>query len=204
MRIAWSRGWALRTQALPSNYNFEVHKTVWRLKQAGARTVALQFPEGLLMYASTLADIMQHFAGAAAVHTRRRCGRGRGPLTQCSQPCPPLACMYVCVRSGVQHCIVMGDVTYGACCIDDFSARAMGADFLVHYGHSCLVRAARRAVCGAARRGGSGAVAEQGRGQRCHRWQHEPWAPHAWALGSTRKTPRRSMDLHALLLLHTR
>jgi 2-(3-amino-3-carboxypropyl)histidine synthase len=34
---------------------------------------------------------------------------------------------------------VMGDVAYGACCIDDFSARAMGADFLVHYGHSCLV-----------------------------------------------------------------
>ena len=33
----------------------------------------------------------------------------------------------------------MGDVTYGACCVDDFSAAALGADFLVHYGHSCLV-----------------------------------------------------------------
>ncbi len=33
----------------------------------------------------------------------------------------------------------MGDVTYGACCIDDYSAAALGADFLVHYGHSCLV-----------------------------------------------------------------
>ena len=34
--------------------------------------------------------------------------------------------------------IVMGDVTYGACCVDDFTARALGADFLIHYGHSCL------------------------------------------------------------------
>ncbi|MBN3293224.1 DPH1 synthase, partial [Polypterus senegalus] len=34
--------------------------------------------------------------------------------------------------------LVMGDVTYGACCVDDFTARALGADFLVHYGHSCL------------------------------------------------------------------
>lgn len=34
--------------------------------------------------------------------------------------------------------VVMGDVTYGACCVDDFTARALGADFLVHYGHSCL------------------------------------------------------------------
>ncbi|XP_041097115.1 2-(3-amino-3-carboxypropyl)histidine synthase subunit 1 isoform X1 [Polyodon spathula] len=33
----------------------------------------------------------------------------------------------------------MGDVTYGACCVDDFTARALGADFMVHYGHSCLV-----------------------------------------------------------------
>ena len=33
----------------------------------------------------------------------------------------------------------MGDVTYGACCVDDFSAAALGAEFLVHYGHSCLV-----------------------------------------------------------------
>jgi len=39
----------------------------------------------------------------------------------------------------VEQVIILGDVTYGACCIDDFSAAALGADFLVHYGHSCLV-----------------------------------------------------------------
>lgn len=39
--------------------------------------------------------------------------------------------------------MVMGDVTYGACCVDDFTARALGADFLVHYGHSCLGMADR-------------------------------------------------------------
>lgn len=33
----------------------------------------------------------------------------------------------------------MGDVTYGACCVDDYTARALGCDFLIHYGHSCLV-----------------------------------------------------------------
>ena len=35
--------------------------------------------------------------------------------------------------------LIMGDVTYGACCVDDYTALALGADFLVHYGHSCLV-----------------------------------------------------------------
>ena len=33
----------------------------------------------------------------------------------------------------------MGDVTYGACCVDDLTAINLGCDFLVHYGHSCLV-----------------------------------------------------------------
>lgn len=33
---------------LPGNYEFEIHKTVWRIKSAGAKCVALQFPEGKL------------------------------------------------------------------------------------------------------------------------------------------------------------
>ena len=35
--------------------------------------------------------------------------------------------------------VIMGDVTYGACCVDDYTAIALGADLLVHYGHSCLI-----------------------------------------------------------------
>lgn len=34
--------------------------------------------------------------------------------------------------------LIMGDVTYGACCVDDYTAKALGADLMVHYGHSCL------------------------------------------------------------------
>nr|NVI70959.1 putative diphthamide biosynthesis protein 1 [Cucujiformia] len=28
---------------------------------------------------------------------------------------------------------------YGACCVDDLTAKSLGVDLLVHYGHSCLV-----------------------------------------------------------------
>lgn len=34
--------------------------------------------------------------------------------------------------------VIMGDVTYGACCVDDFAAAALDCDLMVHYGHSCL------------------------------------------------------------------
>nr|XP_022336826.1 2-(3-amino-3-carboxypropyl)histidine synthase subunit 1-like [Crassostrea virginica] len=86
---------------LPDNYNFEIYKTVWKIQSTGAKRVALQFPEGLLLFACTIADIIEEFTSADTV--------------------------------------IMGDVTYGACCVDDFTARALGADLMVHYGHSCLV-----------------------------------------------------------------
>ena len=34
-------------ERLPANYNFEIHKTIHRITQAHAKTVCLQFPEGL-------------------------------------------------------------------------------------------------------------------------------------------------------------
>lgn len=39
----------------------------------------------------------------------------------------------------MKKCFIIGDVAYGACCIDDFTSIVLGCDFLVHYGHSCLV-----------------------------------------------------------------
>ncbi|KAG1755947.1 putative diphthamide synthesis protein-domain-containing protein [Suillus lakei] len=95
---------ALLNQAikqLPSNYSFEIHKTVHHVRKNKAKTVALQMPEGLQMFACTIADIIERFTDALTV--------------------------------------IMGDVTYGACCVDDYTAVALGCDMLVHYGHSCLV-----------------------------------------------------------------
>ncbi|KAL4394691.1 Diphthamide biosynthesis protein [Arachis hypogaea] len=87
---------------LPHNYNFEVHKCVWRVLSTSAKRVVLQFPEGLLIYSLPLSNILTAFAAG-------------------------------------DRCYVLGDVTYGACCVDDFFAAALSADLLIHYGHSCLV-----------------------------------------------------------------
>ncbi|KAF8639800.1 hypothetical protein AX17_001059 [Amanita inopinata Kibby_2008] len=86
---------------LPANYSFEVHKTIHHIRKNNATMVALQMPEGLQMFACTIADIIEQFTSASTV--------------------------------------ILGDVTYGACCIDDYTAVALGCDMLVHYGHSCLV-----------------------------------------------------------------
>ena len=50
---------------LPPNYNFEVHKIIWRIKSdLSIKRVSLQFPEGLLLYACIISDIIQRFGGA--------------------------------------------------------------------------------------------------------------------------------------------
>src|SRR5271170_1597785 len=87
---------------LPPNYAFEIPKTIHRIRSSNAKKIALQFPEGLLLFATTISDILTQFC------------------------------------HGIET-LIMGDVTYGACCIDDYTARALGCDLLVHYAHSCLI-----------------------------------------------------------------
>lgn len=86
---------------LPSNYNFEIPKTIWRIQEIKAKAVALQMPEGLSMFATTISEIIRSYTDA--------------------------------------NVIIMGNVTYGACCVDDLTAKSLEVDLLVHYGHSCLV-----------------------------------------------------------------
>lgn len=56
--------------ALPPNYNFEIHKTIHRIRETKAKRVALQMPEGLLMFACPISDIIQKFTDADTGKTR--------------------------------------------------------------------------------------------------------------------------------------
>lgn len=47
---------------LPSNYSFEIHKTIFQVRKNNATMVALQMPEGLQMFACTIADIIERCA----------------------------------------------------------------------------------------------------------------------------------------------
>lgn len=46
---------------LPGNYNFEIHKTIYHIRRDGVKTVALQMPEGLMMYGCAIADIVERY-----------------------------------------------------------------------------------------------------------------------------------------------
>ena len=44
---------------LPSNYSFEIHKTIHHIRKNNSKMVGLQLPEGLQMFACTIADIIE-------------------------------------------------------------------------------------------------------------------------------------------------
>lgn len=48
---------------LPANYSFEIHKTIHHVRKNRATMIALQMPEGLQMFACTIADIIERCAG---------------------------------------------------------------------------------------------------------------------------------------------
>jgi len=49
-------------EQLPSNYSFEIHKTIHHIRKNNSKMVALQMPEGLQMYGCTIADIIERCA----------------------------------------------------------------------------------------------------------------------------------------------
>lgn len=49
-------------QGLPQNYSFEMHKTIHHIRKNESKMVALQMPEGLLMFACTISDIIERYA----------------------------------------------------------------------------------------------------------------------------------------------
>ena len=46
---------------LPKNYNFEIPKTIFAIQKANAKTIGLQLPEGLQLFACTLSDILEKY-----------------------------------------------------------------------------------------------------------------------------------------------
>jgi 2-(3-amino-3-carboxypropyl)histidine synthase len=49
-------------EQLPSNYSFEIHKTIHHIRKNNSKMVALQMPEGLQMYGCIIADIIERCA----------------------------------------------------------------------------------------------------------------------------------------------
>ena len=79
---------------LPSNYNFEIYKTIHHIRRDAVKTVAMQMPEGLMVYGFAIADIIERYVHVSAWwKIGELISRFTGALP-----------------------LLLADVTYGACC----------------------------------------------------------------------------------------
>ncbi len=94
---------------LPPQYNFEIYKTLWRIQEEQKKLALKSRP---FQVALQLPEGLQQFA----------------PIIS------DILSFY-----GKCECVILGEVTYGACCLQDYLCEAFGVDLIVHYAHSCII-----------------------------------------------------------------
>lgn len=120
---------------------YEIERTVKEIKQGRWKRIALQFPDRMLV------DAPRVYEGLAkglrdtqeTKNTQGRVGHVDGEATD-SEIARKLH------KTGIeeaseedeQRLFILGDTSYGACCVDEVAAEHVDADVVVHYGRSCL------------------------------------------------------------------
>lgn len=132
---------------------YEVKRTVEEIRAGKWRRIALQFPDEMLVDAPRVFDFLQHELGKnrparsicpekahdseseidinklteATGKTSLNNEKGAEPAQQEDE----------------ERLCILGDTSYGACCVDEVAAEHVDADVVVHYGRTCLSPTAR-------------------------------------------------------------
>ncbi|KAI9789497.1 MAG: Diphthamide biosynthesis protein 2 [Piccolia ochrophora] len=110
---------------------YEIERTADEIGHGGWERVALQFPDDLLTDAPSIFEELSRRLSNVDRPSRRvapSIGDGND-------------------RRQVQHKLfILGDTSYGSCCVDEVAAEHVDAGVVVHYGRACLSPTARLPV----------------------------------------------------------
>lgn len=125
---------------------YEIGRTVAEIRRGGWRRVALQFSDELLVdaptvYEALISGLAAHdppgASSACQTKTRTRDQETVETIAECTSLAP---------HSSEMRLYILGDTSYGACCVDEIAAEHVDADVVVHYGRACLSPTARLPV----------------------------------------------------------
>ncbi|KAL9046658.1 MAG: hypothetical protein Q9214_000556 [Letrouitia sp. 1 TL-2023] len=105
---------------------YEIQRTIDEIKRRRWKRIALQFPDDMLADAPAVLDTL-----ARALHESR--SENDATVDQSVAGLAISSREYDPVRF-----YVLGDTSYGACCVDEVAAEHVDADSVVHYGRTCL------------------------------------------------------------------
>lgn len=116
--------------------SYEISRTINEIRKCRYKRIALQFPDRLLSDAPRVATALREGLKPA------KCPDDANPgLDLDIQELDPDNEDEEEVRP-----YILGDTSYGACCVDEIAAEHINADVVVHYGRACLSPTARLPV----------------------------------------------------------
>ncbi|GME48703.1 diphthamide biosynthesis protein [Neofusicoccum parvum] len=132
---------------------YEVERTVREIRDGRWRRIALQFPDHMLVDAPRV-----YAALSRGLERARKAPRAApagseaagGEVGSVNGVAERLAEVDVGANGEAEEVeeqlYILGDTSYGACCVDEIAAEHVDADVVVHYGRSCLSPTARLPV----------------------------------------------------------
>ena len=114
---------------------YEIPRTIREIREGRRKRIALQFPDDMLVDAPRVFELLRDGLKKGRIST---------PTTdETPEPKPTDAQLYDDVE---ERLTILGDTSYGACCVDEVAAEHVDADVVVHYGRACLSPTARLPV----------------------------------------------------------
>ncbi|KAI4686046.1 uncharacterized protein J4E88_003883 [Alternaria novae-zelandiae] len=120
---------------------YEIERTVREIREGRWKRIALQFPDHMLTDAPRVYEQLSRGLGKAKKArdgVQEENGHTNG-TTGAEEISAGLEKTDICdEESKDESLFILGDTSYGACCVDEVAAEHVDADVVVHYGRSCL------------------------------------------------------------------
>jgi diphthamide biosynthesis protein 2 len=122
---------------------YEIERTVKEIRDGRWNRIALQFPDHMLVDAPRVYEQLSR--GLAKAKKAQTGGAGAAMSQQNATATVEELSERLETNMGLEEkkdeeerLFILGDTSYGACCVDEVAAEHVDADCVVHYGRSCL------------------------------------------------------------------
>ncbi|EKG11512.1 Diphthamide synthesis DPH1/DHP2 [Macrophomina phaseolina MS6] len=127
---------------------YEVERTVQEIREGRWKRIALQFPDHMLVDAPRVYAALSRGLEKARKATRKN--QSADTPADINSTADQLAEVDISasgeIEDAEEQLYILGDTSYGACCVDEIAAEHVDAEVVVHYGRSCLSPTARLPV----------------------------------------------------------
>lgn len=126
---------------------YEIRRTVNEIREGRWRRIALQFPDEMLPDAPRVyKELGRRLREERKGPRRNRSENGLGDSVDELEKDIGNLNVQDQQDGAEEKLYILGDTSYGACCVDEIAAEHVDADVVVHYGRSCLSPTARLPV----------------------------------------------------------